>query len=491
MTESTTAGAPPRIGERLEPDAIGVAQDTVIGMANAAPTVSIGLTLAVLASAAAYGGGVVILVTAIPMIIIANSYRRLNLWNANCGASFEWVGRAINPYLGFMTGWLMVSGSIMGTLSAALVLGPDTLAVFGQNSTSSPWPDILIGTAVIVVMLAIAIVGIKITARTQVSIAVIEYVILVGISIAGLVFVLGHHHGTYPITKDWFSLTGIGGHGSIALGILAAVFMFTGWEGTVYVNEEVRHRRVNPGRAAILAVAVIAIILAVAQIGLQGAVSPALLQKNSSAGLVYVADAIGGSGWGKVMAFALALSVIGCTGTGIVIEARMIYGMASHRVLPSFLANVSTRFRTPVWASLVVGFLLTAILWAYLLASGSLLNVFEDVIAIVSLLYIAFYILTAFAAIAYYRRRVFSNAWDFIIVALLPLGACALLAWVMYKVLQTAPAGQIWSIVGILGVGFVLMLSARFIQRSSFFQIPRETDDELSGPRHAGAASAD
>jgi len=474
----------PAATSRLEPDAIGVAQDTVIGMANAAPTVSIGLTLAVLASAAAYGGGVIILLTAIPMIIIANSYRRLNLWNANCGASFEWVGRAINPYLGFMTGWLMVSGSIMGTLSAALVLGPDTLAVFGQSSTS-PWPDILIGTAVIVVMLAIAIVGIKITARTQVSIAVVEYVILIGFAVAGLVFVLGHHHGTFPITKDWFSITGIGGHGQIAMSILAAVFMFTGWEGTVYVNEEVKHRRVNPGRAAILAVAVIAVLLAVAQVGLQGAVSPANLQKNSSAGLVYVADAIGGSGWGKVMALALALSVIACTGTGIVIEARMIYGMASHRVLPTFLANVSPRFRTPVWASLVVGFLLTAILWAYLLSSGSLLSVFEDVIAIVSLLYIAFYILTAFAAIVYYRRRVFSNAWDFIIVALLPLGACALLAWVMFRVLQTAPAGQIWSIVGIVGVGLLLMLSARFIQRSPFFQIPLESDNQLRESKHA------
>jgi amino acid transporter len=249
----------------------------------------------------------------------------------------------------------------------------------------------------------------------------------------------------------------------------------------------VKHRRVNPGRAAILAVAIIAILLALSQIGLQGAVSPSKLQKNSSAGLVYVADAIGGSGWGKVMALALALSVIACTGTGIVIEARMIYGMASHRVLPTFLGNVSRRFSTPVWASLVVGFLLTAILWAYLLASGSLLGVFEDVIAIVALLYITFYILTAFAAIAYYRRRVFTNAWDFIIVALLPLGACALLAWVMYKVLQTAPAGQIWSIVGILGVGVLLMFSARFIQRSPFFQIPLESDDQAREPRHASS----
>ena len=48
------------------------------------------------------------------MIVIANCYRRLNMWNANCGASFEWVGRVINPYLGFMVGWIMIMGAIIG-----------------------------------------------------------------------------------------------------------------------------------------------------------------------------------------------------------------------------------------------------------------------------------------------------------------------------------------------------------------------------------------
>src|SRR6516162_6752241 len=83
---------------KLEPDAISAAQDTVIGVANAAPAVSVGLTLAALAAVTAYGGGPVIIVTVLPMLVIANAYRRLNLWSANCGASFEWVGRAINPY---------------------------------------------------------------------------------------------------------------------------------------------------------------------------------------------------------------------------------------------------------------------------------------------------------------------------------------------------------------------------------------------------------
>ena len=86
--------------QKPEPDAISVTQDVIIGMASSAPAASIGLTLAALAAATAYGSGTVILLTALPMLVIANAYRRLNLWNANCGASFEWVGRAINPYLG-------------------------------------------------------------------------------------------------------------------------------------------------------------------------------------------------------------------------------------------------------------------------------------------------------------------------------------------------------------------------------------------------------
>jgi hypothetical protein len=41
--------------------------------------------------------------------------------------------------------------------------------------------------------------------------ALVEYLILVGMSIWGLVYVLGHHAGSYPISSGWFSPSGIGG----------------------------------------------------------------------------------------------------------------------------------------------------------------------------------------------------------------------------------------------------------------------------------------
>jgi amino acid transporter len=462
---------------KLEPNAIGVAQDTVIGMATAAPAASSGLILASLAAATAYASGPALILMALPMIVIANCYRRLNLWNANCGAAFEWVGRVINPYVGFLVGWLMIMGGIIGTVSTTVVLGPSVLAVFGSTSTAIP-PNLAIDTAVVLVMLVIAVIGIRITARTQVGMALIEYTILLGFAIAGLVAVISHRHGTFPISSGWFSLSGIGGKGSLSAGFLVALFAYTGWDGTVYVNEEVRHRRANPGRAAMLAVAFLAVVYTVTQVGLQGVVSPAKLQANSASALVYVASALGGSGWAKVMAFALALSVIATTGVGIVLGARVIYGMASHRVLPPVLGNVNRRFSTPVAASLLVGLILLGLTWAYLVAT-SLVSAFNDLIAVTSLLYAAFYILTALAAITYYWRRVFSNVLDGIILGILPLAAAGFLGWILVKSLMAAPAAQIWSLVGIVGVGAVLMLIARFVLRPQFFHLRRETEGSV------------
>ncbi|HEX9521076.1 MAG TPA: APC family permease [Streptosporangiaceae bacterium] len=467
---------------RLEPDAIGVAQDTVIGMASAAPAVCVALTLAALAAATAYGSVTSIVITGIPMLIIANAYRRLNMWNANCGASFEWVGRAINPYLGFLTGWLMIAGYIVGAVAGVEVLGPSVLAVF-TSRPGSTWTYVLIATAIALVMLAIAIVGIRVTARTQVAMAAVEYAILIAFAIIGLIVVLNHHTGTVPITSSWFSIGGIGGHGSLAAGLLLSVFIFSGWEGTLYVNEETKHRRINPGRAAILAVILLTIIYAVAQLGLQGVVSPTKLQAHSTSALVYVAQALGGAGWSKVMALSLALSVIAATLTNIVLTSRIIYGMASYRALPGFLATVSRRFSTPISASIIVGLLLIALTWVYLLAN-SVANAFTAVIDVSGLLFGSFYILTAFATVVYYRRRVFTTVRDAMMLGILPAGAAVFLGWIIFKSVQAAPASQIWSLIGVVVLGVILMFAARFILRSPFFQVPLESDhpEKLTGP---------
>jgi amino acid transporter len=483
---AAVAGRVPAPPARLEPNAIGAAQDTIIGMASSAPAATVGVSLAMLAGAVAYGSGPILLITAVPMLIIANAYRRCNLWNANCGASFEWVGRAIDPYLGFLTGWLMVAAYIIGTVAEVLLLGPSVLAVFNSTSTNK-WAFVGIGVAMGVIMLAVAVVGIKITARVQVSLALVEYLILVGLAIAGLAWVLGHHAGTVPFSRGWLSVNGIHqpgvAKGDAVAGFLTAVFVYGGWDGTLYVNEEVKHRRVNPGRAAVLAVALLAVIYTLAQVGFQGVISHAELQ-NAPTGtvLVTIARVLGGTYgfwarfWASMMALSIALSVIATTGTGIVLSARIVYGMASYRVLPEFLGRVSRRWSTPVAASIVVGLLIVVLSAVYFLAT-SVQSAFSDVIAVTGLLFSVFYILTALAAMTYYRRRIVSSVWDFVGIGILPLGAAVFLGWILVKSVIALPATQVWSTVGIVAAGLLLLLVARFILRSPFFQVARESEE--------------
>jgi hypothetical protein len=41
---------------------------------------------------------------------------------------------------------------------------------------------------------------------------------------------------------------------------------------------------------------------------------------------------------------------------------------------------------------------------------------------------------------------------------------------------QSAPASQIWSLIGVVVIGVILMFGSRFVLRSPFFQIARESD---------------
>ena len=133
----------------------------------------------------------------------------------------------------------MLAGTLFGTLTPVIAIGPSVLAVFNAPTTSK-WPNIGIASAMVVVMLVISVIGIRISARTQVGIGVVEYLILIVFAVCGLTWVLGHHAGTMHISAAWFSLHGIGGQGSLVTGFLITVFMYSSWDGTLYVTFSTR-----------------------------------------------------------------------------------------------------------------------------------------------------------------------------------------------------------------------------------------------------------
>src|SRR5262249_29439744 len=198
-------------------------------------------------------------------------------------------------------------------------------------------------------------------------------------------------------------------------------------------------------------VALLAVIYTLAQVGLQGVVSSGRLASSAEAGttLVVLAHVLGGGFWAQAMALAIALSGVAATGTGIAPGARLVSGRASDRALPGFLSSVSRRYATPAYASIFVGVLVIVLSAVYYLAT-TVQHAFEDVIAVTSFLFSIFYIMTALAAVVYYRRRVFRSAWDTLSLGILPLGAAGVLCWVLVKSLLRAAAAPDWLPVGIV-----------------------------------------
>ena len=120
--------------------------------------------------------------------------------------------------------------------------------------------------------------------------------------------------------------------------------------------------------------------------------------------------------------------------------------------------------------------MLIALTWVYLLAT-SVQGAFNDVVNVSGLLFAAFYILTALATVAYYRRRALESPRDALELAIRPLAAAGFLGWIIYRSVQQAPpAAQNWSLAGIVVLGLVLMLAARFVLRSPFFGMRRESE---------------
>ena len=77
-------------------------------------------------------------------------------------------------------------------------------------------------------------------------------------------------------------------------------------------------------------------------------------------------------------------------------------------------------------------------------------------VAITGLLFSLFYILTALATIAYFRRRIMAKPVDSIMLGILPLAAAVFLAWIIIKSLMNAPGSQRWSMLGIvLAMAFI------------------------------------
>jgi amino acid transporter len=479
---------PQEHGNRLARNALNLAGNIGISLGSAGPTASIALTLAAIVAASSFASPIAILICGLPMLAIAAAFRRLNRWRVNCGGTYVWGGRAISPYFGFTVGWVIILAYVIGVISISLPIGPYVVSLF-TTSTSRPG-EAIAGFAAVVLATVIAYLGIRLTAWTQWILIAIEYTGVGILAIWCLVSVFSHNPHSVPFSWSWFSWSSMGGISGFIAASLIAVYLYSGWDTGILVNEETSDAREKPGQSVVTAVIVLALMYAFLTFALQGAVHTKDLEANGSDALSYIAGVVSGSALAKYMILAVTLSALGSTLASLVSGVRVSFAMGSDGVLPRAFGATSARFKTPVLATIVIGVIGSIGVWLYTFGSSSVQTSFTTVVSVDGLLFALYYALTGIATTVYYRRLATRNAWSFVQLVVFPLAAAGFLVYIMYR---SVPGLGGWSgrdlvsLYVMLGIGLVIMLYVRFWGASDYFSLPRETYQPETANLDAGS----
>jgi amino acid transporter len=474
-----TSGTP-----TLEKNAIGLGRSTIFAMAGAAPGQTVAITLAILVSASAYGTILPVIVTTAGLLCIALAFHRLNMWRQNAGATYEWVSRAFNPYVGFIVGWLMLVAFTLFVLIDVITIGPSVLALLGL-SPSSRW-----GSAIAIVIIGsfltlTAVRGIRLSARLQVIIALLEYTIVTVFSVWAFIAVfVVHQSGTLHPTAQWLTFHGTGA-GVFGASMIITVASLAGWDAGIYLNEETEAPEKNPGKGAVLGVALTGLLFVIMYGTYQGVGSSAQLQAHAANAIAWVGQRLAGTAGDRIMSFAVVISVLATTQVAIIGTSRVAYAMARDRVLPRRLGVISERYRTPAFATLLLGgsMIVLGIIDVFATSVASAMDV---IINSSGVLYSIFYAVTGLAAAWYYRRLVRQSVKNAVILGILPLAGAALLIWVTIKGTQALTPAERYGLIGVGVVGIVMMVVAARIYKAPIFKAEVETAQDAAPTVHVG-----
>ncbi len=177
----------------LKAGAIGFVSSLVIGVASTAPGYSLAATLGFIVAVAGIGlqAPAVLIVSFIPMLLIAAAYYYMNRADPDCGTTFSWVTRAMGPYLGWMAGWAIIVADVLVMANLAQIAGLYSFLLVGwQSAADSTVAVTAVGVVWIAVMTWICVVGIELSARTQVALLAAEVLTLAAFVVVALVKVV-------------------------------------------------------------------------------------------------------------------------------------------------------------------------------------------------------------------------------------------------------------------------------------------------------------
>src|ERR1700712_1586937 len=455
----------------LKKNAIGFVSSVVIGVASTAPGYSLAATLGFVAAAVAVKAPAVLLISFVPMFLVAGGYYYLNKADPDCGTSFSWVTKAMGPQLGWMAGWAIVVADEIVMANLAQIAGLYTFELFDLNTLAESTVAVTtVGVIWIVIMTAIVVIGIELSARTQVGLRAAEIFTLALFSIVALVKVYSGSapSGSVHPSLSWinpFSLS----PSEISAGMLLAVFIYWGWDTTATVNEETEDPGEAPGKATVISTLILLGIYIVVAVAAQAYGGVENLIKNQEDVLSTLGTEVFGSPLDKILIIAVLSSAAASTQTTILPPARTPLSLARAHAMPQSLGKIHPRYLTPHVSTIIMGAL--SIAWYVGLTIVSEDILFDSLAALG--LMIAFYIgITGFACTIYYRRELLRSVKNFFFIGVGPsLGGLILFYLLIKNGIELADPANSESGNSWFGIGPPLVIAVFFLFLGIFLMV--------------------
>jgi amino acid transporter len=434
---------------------VGLGDAVVMGLSSSGPSQTLAVSLAALVAVSGYGGVIPILICFVPMMGIAIAYQRLNRWDQSSGATYTWVAKVFHPYLGFLSGWMILLYYTLGTTTLTIPAGIYTLDLIAPSQVDSHWAIFLVGAAWNVLITAFAVIGLKIVARFEWAIVIFEYTVLLAVAAIAL-SALHRGLGAAHFSWAWFSLSGMGGMKGLMGGILIACFMYSGWDASIYVNEETVDRANNPGRAALASVVMLALMYSVSTFAFQAVLTPAEMQSHAGNVLSAVSSRLLMKPWDSAMALVVLTGTLASLQSAVVSAARVGLAMSRDRVMPGFFQRLTANSGSP-WAATCAMSAFNLCLLALALGTSNIAAALNNAASSLGLISIVFYGITAAAALWQARAGLASNASNLFLGGVMPSIGVIFSLWVLIEAVAT---GAVTIPVMLYGLGSIAVGAA-------------------------------
>jgi amino acid transporter/nucleotide-binding universal stress UspA family protein len=281
------------------------------------------------------------------------AYAELGSAMPEAGGAYPWVREAMGGFLGYLSGWCCWTAQCIACSLYAVTFG----AFLSELTKTLPIPQVLAAkvyaVAIVTLLAYINYSGVKESGRVGGFVTLAKLVIL-------LIFIVFGVYATFA-RPDWikaFTTPSFFPHGFS--GVLAAMGLtyiaFEGYDIIVQSGEEVREPEKNIPKAVVLALWIsvsIYLLVAFAAIGSVRTNIPGwmYLGKLKEFGLIKVADQIMPFG-GFMIILGGLISTVSAMNATIYSSSRVAFAMGRDRYLPSFLAKIHDKNRTPHLATL-------------------------------------------------------------------------------------------------------------------------------------------